>query len=181
VFRIRPATPADADAIADVHVTSWRVAYRGAFPDSLLDADDFESSRHEQWRAWRFPPECAVLVVTEAHPDVGDRVVGFASLGPERDPDAGAPRDRGELYAIYLLPTSFGSGAGDVLLGAVEEALVHRGFGRAVLWVLRDNDRARRFYERWGWHLTGETGWFEPVEGDEVPSVEYVKDLTSRR
>jgi RimJ/RimL family protein N-acetyltransferase len=29
------------------------------------------------------------------------------------------------------------------------------GYGEAVLWVLEDNPRARRFYERTGWSLDG--------------------------
>jgi len=34
---IRPATPEDARAIAEVHVASWRYAYRGLLPDDVLD------------------------------------------------------------------------------------------------------------------------------------------------
>ena len=35
--RIRTATPEDARAIAEVHVASWRAAYRGVLPDTYLD------------------------------------------------------------------------------------------------------------------------------------------------
>ena len=36
-----------------------------------------------------------------------------------------------------------------------EEFLRDEGFTSAVLWVLRDNPRARAFYEKAGWHFTG--------------------------
>jgi hypothetical protein len=36
-FKIRDATPADAQGIAIVHVKTWQCAYRGQMPDSLLD------------------------------------------------------------------------------------------------------------------------------------------------
>jgi RimJ/RimL family protein N-acetyltransferase len=36
------------------------------------------------------------------------------------------------------------------------EAMRLRASGDAVLWVLDDNPRARRFYEREGWTLDGE-------------------------
>ena len=34
---VRDATVDDARAIAEVHVASWRWAYRGQLPDDLLD------------------------------------------------------------------------------------------------------------------------------------------------
>src|SRR5262249_59084004 len=37
-FRIRAATPADACAIARVHVQAWQETYRGLVPDAMLDA-----------------------------------------------------------------------------------------------------------------------------------------------
>ena len=46
----------------------------------------------------------------------------------------------------------------DMMMAAAVGHLVEGGFERAVLWVLRDNPRARRFYERAGWTLTGATG-----------------------
>jgi GNAT superfamily N-acetyltransferase len=77
-------------------------------------------------------------------------VVGFASCGESRDAAA-----EGELYAIYALPEAWGSGAGRALMAAVLAALRTRSFATASLWVLEDNPRARRFYEREGWRLDG--------------------------
>lgn len=76
-------------------------------------------------------------------------VVGFASCGESRD----APGE-GELYAIYALPEAWGSGAGPALMTAALAAL-RTGFETASLWVLEDNPRARRFYEREGWTRDG--------------------------
>jgi hypothetical protein len=36
VTQLRPATPADAPALARAHVASWRAAYRGILPDAVL-------------------------------------------------------------------------------------------------------------------------------------------------
>jgi hypothetical protein len=46
---IRSAVPQDATRIAEVHVASWRVAYRGLMPDNLLQQLDAES-RANVWR-----------------------------------------------------------------------------------------------------------------------------------
>ena len=65
---------------------------------------------------------------------------------------------------------------------AAVEHLTEGGHERAVLWVLRDNPRARRFYERAGWVLTGRT---DEWPGPQLPSytsppvaeVEYGRPL----
>ena len=77
-------------------------------------------------------------------------VIGFASCGESRDATG-----EGELYAIYALPEAWGSGAGPALMAAALEELRHSGFATASLWVLEDNPRARRFYEREGWSSDG--------------------------
>ncbi|RSS31975.1 GNAT family N-acetyltransferase, partial [Streptomyces sp. WAC08241] len=46
---IREALPGDADALAAVHVLSWRAAYRGLLPRPYLEGLDAE----ERAAAWR--------------------------------------------------------------------------------------------------------------------------------
>jgi hypothetical protein len=46
-----------------------------------------------------------------------------------------------------------------------------------VLWVLDDNPRARRFYERQGWAATGIAANFDDYCEVSVPEVEYRKEL----
>jgi GNAT superfamily N-acetyltransferase len=52
-------------------------------------------------------------------------------------------------------PTVFGTGAGPAVHDAALDRLAASGHRRAVLWVVRDNPRARRFYEREGWRADG--------------------------
>jgi len=47
---LRAAVPADARAIAEIHVASWRSAYRGLLPDSLLDAMSVDELE-QRWRS----------------------------------------------------------------------------------------------------------------------------------
>ena len=54
-----------------------------------------------------------------------------------------------------MLPEAWGSGAGSALMAPGIEALRASGYRDAILWVLEDNPRARRFYEREGWALDG--------------------------
>lgn len=140
---LRAALPADAAAIARVHVASWRTTYPGMLPDSYLaslDADEY-TARWARTLEDRYNPS-DVLVAEEA-----GRVVGFASCGRERDHDL---HYEGELYAIYLLREAQGRGHGRALIQASAALLFGHGWTSMVAWVLRDNAAARGFYERLG-------------------------------
>jgi ribosomal protein S18 acetylase RimI-like enzyme len=156
---IRPATPDDAEAVARVHVETWRAAYVHALPAEGL-ASLSVTQRTEIHR--RSPPVVA---------EVDGEIVGFVSVGPGTDPDTD-----GELYAIYVLPDHWGSGVGRALMQAGEERLRQLGHQHAILWVLEDNPRARRFYEAAGWTQSGTR---RPIEifGQPVPEIRYEKSL----
>ena len=183
VIVVRDATVDDADAIATAHIDGWRVGYRGLLPDEFLDADDFATARRERWRGWTWQSLAGSrLFVVTLH----GRVVGFAHAGPERveaqcdqsgtdSSAAPAASGRGEVYAFYLHPTAWGSGGAGALMSRCEEFLRDDGFRSAVLWVLRDNPRARAFYEKAGWRLTGRESEYAPSTAPNaaLPEVEY--------
>lgn len=176
-FEIRAATPEDADGITDVQVASWRAGYAHVFPESVLYADDFDSSRRTFWNAWRFAPGHRVAVAVRTGADgSGEQVVGFSSYGPERERARGFT-GRGEVWAFYLVPEVWGSGLGPELMEFVEMRLRTEGFDTAVLWVLKDNPRARRFYEKQGWEMTGIGAEFNDYSEVSLPEVEYRKEL----
>ena len=155
---IRPATPEEAEAVALVHIETWRVAYEHVFPREELERFSAERVERRAEMHRRSPP-----LVAEANGEI----VGFASVGPAVDTDAD-----GELYAIYVLPAHWGTGFGRALIQAGEDRLRELGHQQAVLWVLEDNPRARRFYEREGWALDGarkEEEWLGVV----IPEVRY--------
>jgi GNAT superfamily N-acetyltransferase len=149
---VREAEPEDAPGIAVVHISSWQVAYAHIFPaDALRGLADLEDRRATFWRETIASPSARSHTLV-AVADAG--VVGFAHTRPTRDEDADAKRV-GELTAIYVSPDQWGSGAGRLLMTAVVERLRRSGFAEAMLWVLEENPRARRFYERAGWHPDG--------------------------
>lgn len=161
---LRPASVADADGIAEVHVRSWQEAYRGLMPQRVLDGLSI-AERAAGWE--RILTETVrssqTLVVTD-----GDRVVGWAGYGAARDAE---PVGGGELWGIYAHPDAWSTGVGHLLLTAVEQALQDAGHATAYLWVLEGNDRAAAFYERHGWHAD------DAVKVDHRPGM----TLTERR
>lgn len=108
----RPATATDAPRIAAIHVTTWRIAYRGPVPDDFLDGLSVEH-RTSAWRdivadtAW---PWKGVLIAE----DGSGELVAFAHVCSNRDDDAGP--DVGEATAIYIAPEAWQQGAGRALL-----------------------------------------------------------------
>jgi len=138
---VRPATLADAEAIARVHVATWRSAYRELLPSGFL-ASLSEANHAERWT--RFMGEGSNRVFVAEEPE---GVVGFASGGRER---AGENGYAGELYAIYVLDAAERRGHGRELVRAMAGALREMNLPDMIVWVLRDNAKARRFYERLG-------------------------------
>lgn len=166
---MRPATPADADAIGRVQVETWRVAYQGLLPDDVIARFDVEA-RQRLWRDGlaRVPRPGSATFVAELDGDV----VGFASVGRSRDDEA---ETEGELYAIYLHPSRWDQGIGRALLERAEESMRAYGFERAILWVMEGNERGERFYRAAGWQHDGRK--VDAFQGVEVAELRYRKAL----
>ena len=160
-MRVRPADVEDAAAIAGVHVHTWQAAYGHVFGAERLAGLDVER-RAGFWRDSLGGERAQVFVA-----EVDGRVVAFASVGANVDEP-----DLGELYAIYALPEAWGSGVAPALMVAGLGALRRSGHGEAVLWVLSDNPRARRFYEREGWVADG-TERVDELLGTTVAETRY--------
>jgi GNAT superfamily N-acetyltransferase len=153
---IRPSTPEDAEAVARVHVAAWRTAYAHALPPGPSLADRTDLHR-------RFPPTFVAEIEGE--------IVGFVGVGACADDWAD-----GELFAIYVRPDHWGTGVGRSLIERAEERFRELGLSDCVLWVLDDNPRARRFYERVGWFADGAAREIE-LFGIQIPEVRYRKTL----
>jgi ribosomal protein S18 acetylase RimI-like enzyme len=146
---VRSALPEDAEAIAAINVHTWQVAYAGLLPDQLL-AEKRPFAPVDRLRGWlgRTDRPSDTLVAVDGS------IVGYTNYGPLRLPDAPADDPfhptEGEIYAIYVTPEAWGTGAGRDMMSAALGALAERGRTVVRLWVLADNDRACRFYERAG-------------------------------
>ena len=140
---VREAVPADARAIARVHVDSWRTTYRGIVPDSVLLQLSYEE-RERRWQGILDAAEGQAFVYVAV--DEFGQIVGFASGGPER---SGDPDYKGELYAIYIADAYHRKGVGRLLAQTVAERLARAGLHSMLVWVLADNP-ARHFYEALG-------------------------------
>jgi len=157
---IRRARLEDAAAIAAVHVRTWQSAYEHVFGAERLAGLDL-TAREGLARRFATDEDQDAFVAED-----DGRIVGFVATGP---PDEEG--ENRELYAIYVLPEAWGTAAGSGLMQASVEAMRGRGAADAILWVLEDNPRARRFYEREGWYADGAAE--SEYLGLTVPLVRY--------
>ncbi len=142
--QIRVAQVEDAAVIAAVHVAAWQAGYRDLLPSALLDTLSVERRQ----RGWQHMigthRERVLIYVPEGN------VRGFVSYGPSRDTDLAGS---GEIYALYLHPEVWRTGAGGMLMRAACAELP----ASVALWVLAGNQRAIGFYQHMGFSPDGST------------------------
>ena len=146
-------------------VESWRSTYGGIIDQAFLDSMSIPEHELRFERILREQRHSHVVFVVD---DPASGVVGFASGGRERDLDR---TYLGELYAIYLLDASRRLGWGRALVGAVAGWLAERSMRSMLVWVLRENQPARRFYERLGGVYVRDTRRL--LRGLELDEVSY--------
>jgi GNAT superfamily N-acetyltransferase len=146
-YLIRKGSERDAARIAEIHVETWRAAYRGLLPDEFLDSLD-PVRKAVMWKGMLSSPGQTIFVaLRDSH------LVGFCDLLPSRD--AAAPPEIAEIAAIYVEPSAWRTGAGRGLVTAALEHAREQRFQVVTLWVLSSNERGRAFYESLGFAPDG--------------------------
>lgn len=144
-FVIREAEPSDASALATLHIATWREAYAHVLPAEFF-SEEHIAGRHKMWtQVLGNPRDGSSVQVAENH----GSLVGFAWTGATTETEKQPPTRERQLYAIYVLASHYGTGAGQSLL---DEAL---GNDPAMLWVAKENPRAIAFYVRNGFRFDG--------------------------
>jgi GNAT superfamily N-acetyltransferase len=136
-------------------------------PDASIGNHTVES-RSAAWARTIADPNQQTLVAA-----IDEQVVGFSYFGPSRENDA--PASEAEIIAIYVHPDHLRKGIGRELCMKSIENLP--GFTRLILWVLRDNEAARQFYEVMGFQLVPGKEKKLPWFGNR-PEVCYRKQLS---
>jgi ribosomal protein S18 acetylase RimI-like enzyme len=156
-MELRLAVPADALAVARIHVRAWQAGYRGLLPSAYLDGLRAED------RAARYTfdrldgPRTTVAVIDGA-------IAGFATVSGD------------ELSALHVDPEAWRRGIGSALIARARADLAAAGVIEAHLWLLVGNTRAQQFYERDGWTSDG-TRRSDIVWGAQVDELQFRRRL----
>ncbi len=163
--RYRLAIASDAPAIAKLHAESWRIAYRGMFPDEFLDNEAFDD-RAKVWRERFADPEREARTLTILA-EREDDLVGFAHSIIDEDETYGTLLDN-----LHVHPDAQRLGIGTRLMAETAGMLEAAGNTSSFyLWVLEDNAGARRFYEALGGNECGRGSVADGPSNPELPAV----------
>ena len=186
VVVIRAGSAADAAQIAAVQREGWFAAYAGIIPDQVIDRVTAPDNGARVRQSFRTRPWQRMIVAVADGEDAG--IVGYAAFGPETDVLSapwphplsadGEERRVAELYALYVRPAWWSTGTGRALMDRVLARSGAVGYSSITLWVLRDNRRARRFYERAGFAPDGATNVLTRL-GDAL-ELRYRRTLNSQ-
>lgn len=149
----------DLFEISNIYEYSWKYAYKDIIPQDFLD-----SIPKGRWANSINREGMNNLVLIE-----NGLVVGTASFCKSRWEKY---IDFGEIVSIYFLPDYIGKGYGGHLLKRCIDELGKLGFTKLLLWVLEDNKKARRFYEKNGFNYTNEY-INDCIGGKEIREVMY--------
>jgi len=164
-LKYREATPADSESIAALHARSWQVNYRGAFPDSYLDGDALDERRAVWADRFAAAPDNQFVVLCE---DDGGELLGFACAFGEADERWGTLLDN-----LHVRPGMNGQGIGKRLVRRVAAWHLAKYPERPMyLWVLEQNQRGQRFYERLG-GTREDTVAFDTPGGGQSTGIRY--------
>lgn len=143
---IRPAVPEDAPVLARIQTEAWKAAFGGILsPEALAQATNSEEAQAMHAFVLEHQLAHVSLQCIDGTPQ------GMTAWSENRD-NLGC--DTAELICIHSLPQFWGHGYGAHMIQHALEEAKHAGYVRLVLWVFEGNERARRFYEKHGFHLT---------------------------
>jgi ribosomal protein S18 acetylase RimI-like enzyme len=176
-MQIRPAKQSDCPAIVQIHVASWRSAYRGALTDAYLEGD-IATHLQRQWQnrlsdtpVLESGGEQIILVAED-----NGELLGFACAYLNEDPQWGS-----FLNNIHVKQATHRRGVGTALLRAVATRCtasisgVNAAAGakqHLYLFVIQANLAAQRFYTRHGAQNVGVDMWDAP-DGGRVPLYRF--------
>lgn len=160
-YQIRQASGEDANAVVRMHTQSHEECYGHLLSPAFFDARRASiPERAEKRRPFLDGAQPRLIALDESN-----EIVGLADAGTGRDDDS--PREV-ELYSIYTLRRTHGSGLGTALLRAAVGDLP------AYLWVLEANPRARAFYAKNGFQPDGTRKLLSP-EWEALPEIRMVR------
>lgn len=163
---IREATLSDAWGITKVHVDSWRTTYKDIVSDDFLNGLSYENSE-VGWKSFINNSERDKKYIFVAE-DTEDGIIGLATCGIERE---NKESSIGELYAIYIMKEHQSKGVGRLLFNEVSNKLSELRFNIIIIWSLKGNYQARKFYELMGGKAVKEKDIV--IAGDTLKEIAY--------
>ena len=163
-----------------LHALGWRAAYRDSIPADYMSREitdgrwtpvfrqNYQEGVYHGLLLYEgdVPLCCATYGPARVDQSAGGTVCNFSS------PDLAA---WGELSSLYGRPDRWGRGYGSIVMEEVLRRLGAAGYPGCFLYVLRENDRARRFYEKHGFAWDGHSLEVALSEETRLTDLRYCK------
>ena len=146
-INIRKVLPTEAYEYAACHIACWQAAYRGIMTDEYLDNMSAEKMAEDTRQALSNPGVYRFYCV-----ELDRKMIGRLVVSKSRDEDK---PDAGEIAAMYLAGEYWDKGYGRKMMDFSIKEIKKMGYDEAFLWVLEENSRARKFYEKCGFEFDG--------------------------
>ena len=144
---IRKVQQGDANALAYIQTESWKAAFAGILDAEMLaKCTDIDRATAMYQRLLDENKGNGYLLTVNEKPHC------IAYWDAARDPEFAG---KAELICIHSLPDNWHKGFGSQMMDFVLDDIKKDGYSEVVLWVFRDNLRARAFYEAKGFILKG--------------------------
>lgn len=170
-------------AMSLIHALGWRDTYVGYVPQDYLDSEITDDRWVEVFRK-NYEEQNGVHGLLLYRGDTPVSCINYCKARTENynpgdvckfDNDAYA--DWGEIASFYTHPGERGKGYGALLFEEALRRLKAEGFQKAFVFVLRENEKARKFYAAHGFAWDG-THADIPFPPDAVcVDLRYVKTL----
>lgn len=144
---IRKVQQGDANALAYIQTESWKAEFAGILDAEMLaKCTDIDRATAMYQRLLDENKGNGYLLTVNEKPHC------IAYWDAARDPEFAG---KAELICIHSLPDNWHKGFGSQMMDFVLDDIKKAGYSEVVLWVFRDNLRARAFYEAKGFILKG--------------------------
>lgn len=146
-YEIRRARLGDEAVLAGIQIASWRAAFAPILPEDVLARCTQPEQSAEMYRRLLAQGKGNGYLLS-----VDGRPHCLAWWDAARREEAAGDA---ELIALHSLPDRWRQGYGSAMMDAVLEDMRAAGYKTVMLWVFRDNHRARQFYEKHGFAPSG--------------------------
>ena len=148
-FTIKKVLAKDAYEYTACHISCWQSAYKGIIPSDYLENMKTEIEQ----RTDRLKNNLIEMTdYSYYYATINDKMIGRLIFGKSLDDDK---PNAGDVTAIYLIEEYWYKGYGRKMMDFAVTELKPIGYNEIIVWVVEDNSRARRFYEKYGFTLDG--------------------------
>ena len=143
---IRKVQQGDASNLAYIQTESWKAAFTSILDaETLTKCTNIERATSMYQRLLDEKKGNGYLLAVDGKPHC------IAYWDAARDSELVG---KAELICIHSLPNNWHKGYGSMMMNRVLKDIKEAGYSEVVLWVFRENLRARAFYEANGFSLT---------------------------